>query len=148
MWQTGPTWVVVAVFAIFNLMVFGAAVLVSKLRHSEYAETVDDARMSVRRARARNQACAQAREEIAQTCRADPARIVLLDGLASSTAQRDSDFRPAGTARSREPKRLHRKVLRALRSREYEVSGCLGWSPCTPKPTGRVRPDPDIQSTP
>jgi hypothetical protein len=86
--STGPTWGVVVVFAIFNVMVFGAAVLVSKFRHSEYAETVDDARRAVRGTR-REIRRARRREKRArrQVSRMQD-RIVLLEGLASSTAQR------------------------------------------------------------
>ena len=86
--QTGPTWVVVAVFAIFNLMVFGAAVLVSKLRHSEYAEAVDDAKMSVRRARREIKRARKQEKKSRKHVARIQDRIVLLDGLASSTAQR------------------------------------------------------------
>ena len=86
--QTGPTWVVVAVFAIFNIMVFGAAVLVSKLRHSEYAEAVDDARSAVRSTRrAIKRARKHEKKSRKQVARIQD-RIVLLDGLASSTAHR------------------------------------------------------------
>jgi hypothetical protein len=86
--STGPTWVVVVVFAVFNLMVFGAAVLVSKFRHSEYAEAVDDARRAIRSAK-RQIKRARKREERSrkQVARVQD-RIVLLDGLASSTSQR------------------------------------------------------------
>ena len=86
--QTGPTWVVVVVFAIFNIMVFGAAVLVAKLRHSEYAETVDDARMSVRRARREIKRARKDEKKWRKHVARIQHRIVLLDGLASSTAQR------------------------------------------------------------
>ena len=86
--HTGSTWVVVAVFAIFNIMVFGAAVLVSKLRHSEYAEAVDDAKKAVRSARREiKRARKQEKKARKQVTRIQD-RIVLLDGLASSTAQR------------------------------------------------------------
>jgi hypothetical protein len=86
--STGPTWVVVVVFAIFNVMVFGAAVLVSKFRHSEYAETVDDARRTLRTAKRQIKRARKGEEQSRKQVARIQDRIVLLDGLASSTAQR------------------------------------------------------------
>jgi hypothetical protein len=86
--STGPTWVVVVVFAIFNVMVFGAAVLVSKFRHSEYAEAVDDARRALRSAKRQIKRARKGEERSRKQVARIQDRIVLLDGLASSTAQR------------------------------------------------------------
>ena len=86
--STGPTWVVVVVFAIFNALVFGAAVLVSKFRHSEYAEAVDDARRALRSAKRKIKHARKGEERSRKQVARIQDRIVLLDGLASSTAQR------------------------------------------------------------
>jgi hypothetical protein len=86
--STGPTWVVVVVFAIFNLMVFGAAVLVSKFRHSEYAEAVDDAKRALRGAKRQLKRARKGEKRSRKQVARIQDRIVLLDGLASSTAQR------------------------------------------------------------
>jgi hypothetical protein len=86
--STGPTWVVVVVFAIFNIMVFGAAVLVSKFRHSEYAEAVDDARRALRSAKRQIKRARKGEKRSRKQVALIQDRIVLIDGLASSTAQR------------------------------------------------------------
>jgi hypothetical protein len=86
--STGPTWVVVVVFAVFNVMVFGAAVLVSKFRHSELAERLDDARFELRQSKKQiKKARKQERSARREVVRSQD-RIVILDGLASSTAKR------------------------------------------------------------
>jgi hypothetical protein len=86
--STGPTWIVVVVFAIFNVMVFGAAVLVSKFRHSEYAEAIDDSRRALRTAKRQIKRARKDEERSRKKLARVQDRIVLLDGLASSTAQR------------------------------------------------------------
>jgi hypothetical protein len=85
--STGPTWVVVVVFAVFNVMVFGAAVLVSKFRHSQYAEAVDDARRALRSAKRQIKRARKGEKRSRKQVARIQDRIVLLDGLASSTAQ-------------------------------------------------------------
>ena len=136
--STGPTWLVVIVFAIFNIMVFGAAVLVSKFRHSEYAEHVDDARRDmktaqreIKRGRRREK---KAREQLTRL----EDRIVLLDGLADTTAQRarmsvDQAKLARGTAQG-----LHREVLRALCAREHSRTGRAGSTEGRATPAARV----------
>jgi hypothetical protein len=71
-----------------NVLVFGAAVLVSKFNHSECAEHVDDAKRTVRSAKRdikrQEQRETKSRKQVAR--RED--RIVLLEGLAARTSQR------------------------------------------------------------
>jgi hypothetical protein len=86
--STGPTWVVVVVFAIFNIMVFGAAVLLSKFRHSEHTEAIGDAKPAVRNARRELKRARKADRTLRKEAARIQARIILLDGLAWSTAQR------------------------------------------------------------
>jgi hypothetical protein len=86
--STGPTWVVVVVFAIFNVMVFGAAVLLSKFRHSESAEAVDDAKRALRSDKRQIRRARKGENRSRKQLARIQDRIVLLDGLASSTAQR------------------------------------------------------------
>jgi hypothetical protein len=86
--STGPTWVVVVVFAIFNIMVFGAAVLVSKFRHSEYAEAVDDTKRALRTAKRQIKRARKGEKRSRKQLARIQDRIVLIDGLAASTAQR------------------------------------------------------------
>jgi hypothetical protein len=86
--STGPTWLVVVVFAIFNVMVFGAAVLVSKFRHSEFAEAVDDAKRTVRASRREIKRARKSEKKSRKQVARIQDRVILLDGLASSTAQR------------------------------------------------------------
>jgi hypothetical protein len=86
--STGPTWVVVVVFAVFNVMVFGAAVLVSRFRHSELAERVDDARSDLKERKKHIKVAKRAERRTRKRVARVQERIILLDGLASSTAKR------------------------------------------------------------
>jgi hypothetical protein len=86
--STGPTWVVVLVFAIFNFMVFGAAVLLSKVRHSEHAEAIDDAKRAVRRAGRDIERARKSEMKLRKQVARIQERIILLDGLAWGTTQR------------------------------------------------------------
>jgi hypothetical protein len=85
---TGPTWVVVVVFAIFNIMVFGAAVLLSKFRHSEHAEAIGDAKRAGRAARRGLKRARKGEKKLRKQLARIQARIILLEGLAWSNAQR------------------------------------------------------------
>jgi hypothetical protein len=86
--STGPTWVVVVVFAVFNAMVFGAAVLVSKFKHSEYAEDIDDGKRAVRTSRREIKRARKHEKNVRKVVMRVQDRIVLLEGLASNTAHR------------------------------------------------------------
>jgi hypothetical protein len=86
--STGPTWVVVLVFAIFNIMVFGAAVLLSKFRHSEHAEAISDTKRAARTARRGLKRARKGEKKLRKQLARAQARIILLEGLAWSTAQR------------------------------------------------------------
>lgn len=85
--STGPTWVVVVVFAMFNVMVFGAAVLLSKYRHQEHAEAIGDAKRAVRSAGRELKQARKAEEKLHKQVARIQERIILLDGLALSMAQ-------------------------------------------------------------
>ena len=78
----------VVVFAIFNVMVFGAAVLLSKFRHSEHAEAIGDAKQAVRRARRELKRARKGEKKMRKQVARTKERIILLNGLAWSTAQR------------------------------------------------------------
>jgi hypothetical protein len=86
--STGPTWVVVLVFAIFNLVVFGAAVLLSKFRHSEHDEAVGDVRRDVRRSGHELKRARKVEKSLRKQLARAQARIILLEGVAWTTTQR------------------------------------------------------------
>jgi hypothetical protein len=86
--STGPAWVVVIVFAMLNVLVFGAAVLVSKFNHSECAEQVDDARRTVRSAKRDIRRHEKREKKSHKRVARNADRIVLLEGLATRTSQR------------------------------------------------------------
>src|SRR5262249_21379846 len=85
---TGPTWIVVVVFAVFNLMVFGAAVLLSKFRHSEHDEAINDAKRDVRHARRELKRARKGEKKLRKQLARAQGRIILLEGVAWTITQR------------------------------------------------------------